>query len=68
MPNTHDKKQPSWKHIIQSVLSAFIGVQNQQHAEKDFQQGSWLIYGVVGIIMVLIFIGIIVGIVKWVLA
>ena len=62
------KKKPSLKHIFLSVFGAFIGIQNRQHAIKDFQYGNWIVLGLAGIIGVLIFIGIIVAVVKWVLA
>ena len=62
------KKKLTLKHIIQSVLGAFIGIQNRQHADTDFKHGNIYVYVAAGIFGVLIFIAIIAGVVKWVLA
>ncbi|PIP81406.1 MAG: hypothetical protein COW84_00010 [Gammaproteobacteria bacterium CG22_combo_CG10-13_8_21_14_all_40_8] len=43
--------------IIFSVISAMFGVQNQKNYERDFANGNSTTFIVVGIIMILIFIG-----------
>lgn len=68
MKPSPSQKKLSLKHIIQSVFGAFIGIQNRQHANKDFKQGNIYVYAAAGIIGVLIFIAVIVITVKWVLA
>lgn len=68
MQSSEVKKRLPLKHIMKSVFGAFIGIQNRQHADKDFKQGSIYVFGAVGIIGVILFIAIIVTIVKWVLA
>ena len=64
---SHSKKL-SLKQMIHSVLSAFIGIQKKDNATEDFKHGSLITYAFIGIIAVIIFIMVIVGIVKWVLA
>jgi uncharacterized membrane protein YkgB len=67
MENQPQKKLPWW-HVVQSVLSAFLGVQSKNRADKDFQQGNFKVYAAIGIIAVIVFILTIVGVVKYVTA
>lgn len=66
MNNQNNK--PRWYHIIQSILAAFIGVQSKGKAKKDFEQGDFKIYALIGIIAVVVFILTIVMVVNWVTA
>lgn len=65
--NDNERKKPSWKKVIQSVLAAALGVQSSQKAEKDFATSSAVPYIIGGIIFTILFIMVIVGIVNWVL-
>jgi hypothetical protein len=62
------KIMTSIKHIIKSILGAFIGIQNEEHAKKDFEQGSLHYYVIGGIIGVLVLIILIYGAVRWVMS
>lgn len=66
---TEQKNQkPSLKQIILSVLAAMFGVQSQKVRERDFQYGSPMAFIIVGIIAVTLFVLLLYGLVKWVIA
>jgi hypothetical protein len=68
MKDSKNTTKPSLKHIIKSVFGAFIGVQNSNHAVEDFKYGNLTVFVIAGIVGVLILIGIIIAVVKGVLA
>lgn len=58
------ENKPTLKQTIGSVLAAFIGVQNSQNRERDFQGGSakrFVLVGVISTILLVVAILIIVG-------
>ena len=63
-----NSRQPGFFDVIKSVLSSFIGVQNEKSRERDFSHGKAWHFIVVGIILTLLFILALGGIVKLVLS
>jgi hypothetical protein len=64
-----DKNQaPSLWQVAKSVLAAMLGVQKSENYQRDFQYGKPHQYIILGIIFVILFILILVGIVKLVLS
>ncbi len=61
------KNQSSLKQTIKSVASAFLGVQSNQNREKDFSEGKFSHFVIVGIIGVIMFIGLLVAVVSLVI-
>jgi len=53
-----------FRYLLAS-LAALIGIQSQKNREQDFKQRSALGYIISGIILVLIFILVLVGVVKF---
>lgn len=51
--------------VIRSVLSAFIGVQNETQREQDFSQSSPWPYILTGLVLTLIFVVLLVLLVRW---
>lgn len=43
--------------VIASALAAFIGIQNDENRERDFQQKSIVPYMIAGVIITTLFIG-----------
>ncbi|WP_444995498.1 DUF2970 domain-containing protein [Aliikangiella sp. IMCC44359] len=60
-------KQPGILSIMQSVLAAMFGVQSDQKREQDFESGHIGSYIFVGVVMVVVFILVLVGIVNSIL-
>ena len=56
--------KPNLWQVFKSVVAAGIGVQSQKNREIDFEQGSLLPYIVVGLIVIVAFIGALVFIVS----
>ena len=54
--------------IIQSTLSAAIGVQSKKNRERDFEEGNAGAFIAAGIIFTALFITTVLGVVQWVLA
>lgn len=54
--------------VIKSVLAAMFGVQNSQDRERDFTHGNPWIFIIVGVATVMLFILLLYGIVRLVLA
>lgn len=53
---------------IKSALSAAIGVQSSTNRERDFEQGSPLQFVIAGLVVTLMFIGIMIFAVQWMIA
>ena len=66
MKNKSDEKN-SLKQTVYSVFSAFIGVQSNKNRQRDFNQGKFSHFIIVGIIGVFIFIAVLVAIVTMVI-
>jgi len=62
-----EKKTPSLWQVAKSVLAAGLGVQKQSIYERDFQYGKPSQYIILGIIFVLLFVALLVGVVNLVL-
>jgi len=41
---------------IKSVLAAFAGIQSNDQRKKDFEQGSWGTYIVVGLVLTIVLV------------
>ena len=54
--------------VIGSVLAAGLGVQSSRNRERDFKQGHIGVFIAAGILFTLAFIGVVVGVVQWVLS
>ncbi len=59
---------PTLWQVAKSVLAAMLGVQKSENYQRDFQYGKPRQYIILGIIFVILFILILVGIVKLVLS
>ena len=60
-------KPPSIKDVVGSVGAAFLGVQSDKNRERDFSQGKFSHFIIVGAIAVLLFVASLIGIVSLVL-
>ncbi|MEW6998778.1 DUF2970 domain-containing protein [Colwelliaceae bacterium BS250] len=60
-------KPPSIKDVAGSVGAAFLGVQSDKNRERDFSQGKFSHFIIVGAIAVLLFVASLIGIVSLVL-
>lgn len=65
--NDQTTRKPSLLDVIKSVAASLLGVQSNQNRERDFQHGSPGQYIMVGLIAVILFILIVVGVVQTVL-
>lgn len=54
-------------NTIKSVASAFLGVQSNKNREKDFTEGKFSHFVIIGLLGVILFIGTLVVIVSLVL-
>lgn len=54
-------------NTIKSVASAFLGVQSNKNREKDFTEGKFSHFVIIGLLGVIVFIGTLVAIVSLVL-
>ena len=64
-----EKNQPpSLWQVAKSVLAAMLGVQKSENYQRDFQYGKPSQYIILGLIFVMLFIHILVGIVNLVLS
>ncbi|MBU1620196.1 MAG: DUF2970 domain-containing protein [Gammaproteobacteria bacterium] len=59
-------KAPGFKQVIKAVFGAIVGVQSEQQRQQDFQTTSIWPYLVAGIFAVVIFIGVLLLLVSWV--
>ncbi|MDO6445065.1 DUF2970 domain-containing protein [Colwellia sp. 1_MG-2023] len=55
------------RNTIKSVASAFLGVQSDKNREKDFTEGKFSHFVIIGLLGVIIFIGALISIVSIVL-
>lgn len=58
---------PSLIQVVQSVLSAFFGVQNSTNRERDFKHGKPHQFIIIGLLATLTFIGLVFLLVKTVM-
>jgi len=57
----------SWWQTIKSVAAAFLGVQSDKNRTRDFEQGKFMHFVIAGLAGVIVFIGLLVLIVRFVL-
>lgn len=55
------------RNTIKSVASAFLGVQSDKNREKDFTEGKFSHFVIIGLLGVILFIGALITIVSIVL-
>lgn len=68
-PDYRDSQPPvTFRSLMQSVCAAFFGVQSEANRKRDFESGKFWHFIAAGIVFVLIFIGVILGVVQWLLA
>ena len=60
-------KAPGALSVVLSVIAAAFGVQTEKNRERDFAQGSPVVYIVAGIVFTVLFVLTIVGVVALVL-
>jgi len=63
----HRENHTSFKETAKSVGAAFIGVQSDKNRERDFSQGRLSHYIIAGVIGVALFIGVLIGLVAFIL-
>lgn len=63
-----EMKPPTLWQVAKSVLAAMLGVQKSKNYQRDFQYGKPRQYIIIGLIFVILFILIIVGVVRLVLS
>lgn len=62
------RRKASFAQTVRAVAWAFFGVRGRKAHEQDIGQLNPLHMIIVGLLMAALFIGVLVGIVKWVLA
>ena len=68
-----DEKQPqqtrqlSFRELVKSTFSAFLGVQSDANRERDFSQGKMSHFIIMGLIFGILFVASIIGVVQLVL-
>ena len=62
-----DNNTASLKDVAGSVAAAFIGVQSDKNRQRDFTKGKFSHFVIVGLIVVMLFVGMLIGIVSLVL-
>ena len=68
-PDKQDKPaEVTFFSLIQSVCAAFFGVQSDANRRRDFESGKFWHFVVAGLVFVLIFVGLIWGAVRLLLA
>lgn len=61
-------QKPNFWQIIASVCAALFGVQNDDNRHRDFNQGNFIYFAIVSIILVALFVIALIAIVNIVLA
>lgn len=55
------------RDTIKSVAAAFLGVQSDKNRKRDFSEGKFIHFAIVGFIGVVLFIGVLITVVSLVL-
>ncbi|MDG1064575.1 MAG: DUF2970 domain-containing protein [Luminiphilus sp.] len=58
----------SWRHLLQSIFAAALGVQSAKNRERDFSGGSPGMFIVAGLVFAAIFVGSLALLVQWIVA
>lgn len=59
-------KAPGFRQVLKAVFGAIVGVQSEQQRQQDFQATIIWPYLVAGILAVMVFIGLLLLLVSWV--
>ncbi|MEZ5541697.1 MAG: DUF2970 domain-containing protein [Pseudomonadota bacterium] len=62
-----ERKAPSLREVLFSVLASMFGVQSNKNREKDFTHGKPSQYIIIGLLLTLVFILSVWGVVKLVM-
>ena len=65
-PKSNQGSKPSFKQAFTSVMAALFGVQSEQQRQQDFQQSDPWRFIVVGVVAIVGFVLLLVGITWWV--
>ena len=60
--------KPGLLQVVHSVMMAFLGVQSSDKRQRDFQQGNFWVFVVVGLIFTVLFVLTVVLVVNTVLS
>ncbi|MEC9407103.1 MAG: DUF2970 domain-containing protein [Pseudomonadota bacterium] len=63
-----DETPPSFWQTVGSVLAAFFGVQSSRARKRDFTRGKPWHYLLMGLVVTVVFVAVLVGLVRLVLA
>ena len=61
-------KPPGFWQVVLSTLAAAFGVQSRKNLETDFKRGNIYVYIIAGLLFTLVFIGVVLLVVRMVLA
>jgi len=61
---SHKSDSGLWA-VVGSVLASLFGVQSHKNYERDFTQGTFITYAVIGVVMVILFVVSLFTFVKW---
>ncbi|MEN8822183.1 MAG: DUF2970 domain-containing protein [Abyssibacter sp.] len=64
----NDEAPPSFWQTVGSVLAAFFGVQSSRARKRDFTRGKPWHYLLMGLVVTVVFVAVLVGLVRVVLA
>lgn len=59
-------KSPNFWQVLVSVCAAMFGVQNDNNRVRDFSNGNFVYFAIVGVVLVVIFVIALVLIVKYI--
>ncbi len=62
------ENKPGLKQTVGSAIAALFGIQSNKNRERDFSKGSFVQYLVAGVAAIMVFIGLLLVVVQWVLA
>ena len=62
-----DKNKTSHLNTIKSVAAAFFGVQSDKNRQQDFSEGKLSHFIIAGVLGVIVFIGVLIAVVSFVL-
>lgn len=62
-----DKRPLRLREVLRSVLSSFVGVQNDATRERDFTHGRARDFVIVGLVLTAVFVGMVWGVVQLVM-
>ena len=66
--NETDSKPPGFLSLVASALSAAIGVQSEKNRQRDFSQGNYRHFIIIGIVLTVVFVLTVIAVVRLVLS